>query len=134
MLEKKISSVEGKFKKSFKVLKKDVKKNLDNGMYDTMYGLIYPLTKISYYRHYFHIEKSIRITIDYDITYQSYNNKIQFFEDYNKLILEVKSNSPGTVKNLENLIPLRRVRFSKYCSSIENLMAKNHMQRLQPNL
>ena len=109
-------------------------KNFEEGMYDSMYGLTYPLTKISYYRHYFHIKNSIRITIDYDIVYQSYKNKVQYFKDNSNLILEVKSNSPDTVKNLENLIPLRRIRFSKYCSSIENLMAKNHMQRLQPNL
>lgn len=120
-LEIKISSVEGKFKKTYNITKDKFLFFKKNGFYDHTYGLLYPVTKVSYIRHYFEIGNNIRITIDHDMLYESYENNSLTYNDIENLILEVKLNKENFIKDLETIIPFTRLRVSKYCSSIESL-------------
>jgi hypothetical protein len=128
-LEKKITSVEGKFKE---ITEKDVayKENLKhNGIYDSLYGNCYPQVWVSYYRQYFLI-KNERITIDQKIEYQSYKGE-KYYKDNESLIIELKSSKIDFKElfNNHDLLPLYKVRFSKYCNAMNNLINKNEYQR-----
>ncbi len=134
LLELKISSVEGKFKKSEIISKNKVNYYLANGFNDKNYGLCYPMSKVSYDRSYYLINKDLRLTIDKNMQYKSYNNKSFYFKDLDNLILEIKMKSRYSIDALENIIPLYRIRFSKYCTSIDKLFNNNYEQKLRINL
>jgi len=117
MVEKKINSIEGRFKTSEKL--SNFKTFLNNGYFDNEYGLCFPKTLVKYKREYFNLFK-LRVTFDTNIKYCLYskiNKKIKF-EDEDSIIFEVKSN-----QSFENYINenfhLEKIRFSKYCNSIE---------------
>ena len=127
-LEIKISSVEGKFKTS-------IKKNIDeisyiksNGYFDSAYGLCYPTLWVSYLREYFIINDH-RITLDHDIEYESYNFNYNY-KDKEVLILELKSRGKIVNNFFEDLIPIQKIRYSKYCNGIEFLYNNIIYQRL----
>ena len=134
LLELKISSVEGKFKKSEIISKNKVNYYLANGFNDKNYGLCYPMSKVSYDRSYYLINKDLRLTIDKNMQYKSYNNKSFYFKDLDNLILEIKMKNRYSIDALENIIPLYRIRFSKYCTSIDKLFNNNYEQKLRINL
>lgn len=132
--EIKISSVEGKFKKSEMISKKNVNYYLSNGFNDKNYGLCYPMSKVSYDRNYYLINKNLRLTIDKNMQYTSYKNKSFYFKDLENIILEIKMKNRYSNDALENIIPLNRIRYSKYCTSIDKLFNKNYEQKLRINL
>ena len=86
---------------------------------------IKPIVKTSYMRSYFYSEKYGRITIDEDIIFEKASWKIfkknfLFYNpvNINKIVIEHKIE-----KNYKNfdLIPLTKIRFSKYCEAIKSL-------------
>ena len=94
-----------------------------------MYGNCYPQVWVSYYRQYFLI-KNERITIDQKIEQQSYKGE-KYYKDNESLIIELKSSKIDFKElfNNHDLLPLYRVRFSKYCNAMNNLINKNEYQR-----
>ncbi len=120
-LEKKISSVEGKFKSSRKINGSE-KNQIDiSGIYDSQYGICNNVINVSYVREYF-IIFDVRVTIDYDIKYESYFDS-RFFLDKNILIVELKSNNNiiNVLERISGFFPLQRERYSKYCKGIDAL-------------
>lgn len=127
-LEKKISSVEGKFKET---IEKDInyKNYIEyNGIYDVVYGNCYPQVWVSYYREYFLINNE-RITLDQKIKYESYKSA-KSYKDIESLILELKGTNLNFNELFDDLVPIYRIRFSKYCNAINNLFNKNEYQRI----
>jgi len=114
-LEKKISSVEGRFKTSSEL------KNLNffqRGIKDKNYGLCSPISIVNYKRSYFSLDK-IRITIDENITYQKFNLKRIFTESL--VVVELKYPYKFHNDLVEFNFPFEKIRFSKYCNSIEKI-------------
>lgn len=128
--ETKITSSEGKFKKSNFYNKDNFLKYLEDGIVDNSYGLIEKKIIISYSREYFVLENT-RLTLDYNINYSNINETNNFF-DNESLILEIKANNNvvAVQEKLKNILPLRRERFSKYCEGINKLFNKSSSQRL----
>lgn len=94
----------------------------DTGYLDDLYGVCMPKTIVSYKRTYFKLGFE-RLTFDEDITYAKYNknlNNLTFVSDP-KIILEVKSNNFVNIDEIEQNIPFKTTRFSKYCESVEKL-------------
>ena len=74
-LEKKISSVEGRFKKTKKINELDFNEFCKHGIYDNEYGSCLPKIWVQYYREYFQLYNQ-RITIDYKLEYKDFNSKV----------------------------------------------------------
>tara|TARA_B100000700_G_scaffold256844_1_gene290291 strand:- start:228 stop:728 length:501 start_codon:yes stop_codon:yes gene_type:complete len=79
LLEKKISSSEGRYKISL------AKKNIDMynkiGIFDNQYGICKPTIKVSYLREYYSF-KDYRITFDQNISYKKLNSRKEFKDNY----------------------------------------------------
>ena len=121
--EKKISSVEGRFKTSQQINKEEYDRKILNGYLDSQYGLVKPLIIISYTRMYFQYNK-LRITIDSDIEFCEFvNTKKNFKSDKN--VIETKSLNLNDRDLINILIPFEKKRFSKYTEGIESLNLLN---------
>ena len=131
-LEKKITSVEGKFKTSNKISNQEQLYYLKNDFFDSTYGSCYPTIEVGYVREYYSI-KDIRVTIDYDITYSSVKY-CKTIKDTENLILELKSKSINNSDFFLQTIPMNRIRFSKYCMGINVLGEKLDQTRYQLNI
>ncbi len=118
LFETKISSVEGRFKKNFKILLNEYNKYLKWGIFDKDYGQCKPILNIIYDREYF-IKEDVRITIDTNIRYSSYKSKV-FSNDIN-IVVELKTNRNKDIDILFKEFPFQEIRFSKYCNGIEHL-------------
>lgn len=127
LFEIKITSNEGKFKKSLKIDELNFSKKVKDGVFDTSYGFCRPVIEVGYIREYFKIGE-LRLTLDYQIKYKSYNGNSSIY-DNESLILEIKTNNLNTIDEQYKLIPMQRNRFSKYCQGIENIFGKTHFQR-----
>ena len=116
--EKKISSIEGRFKttESLKNLNSfdDI---LTHNPFDNQYGLLLPSLKVSYERTYFSMN-GLRITFDKDINYNNLrlNNLINHKDP--ERVIEIKV--PTEISNdfIERLMPHPGARFSKYSRGI----------------
>jgi len=111
--EKKISSVEGRFKTSKKISKKSFNKIMNFGYLDNNYGICLPKIKIRYHREYHEVLKT-RLTIDTNIIYNEYNKNNIVIKD-NLIVVEIKQNKNANLSKLYNDFPFPRSRFSKYC-------------------
>ena len=118
-LEIKISSTEGRFKKSFKINQKEYYKFIKLGYFDNHYGNCLPKVFISYSRQYFSLF-DCRITIDQSINYKKFNSNLNKIFD-KMYVVEIKSNNIFMKDNLLNFFPFERIRFSKYCRSFAYL-------------
>lgn len=125
--EKKISSVEGKFKTSKNISVTEYKNYLTKGIFDNDYGLCLKNLNVSYIRKYFKIN-NFRITIDKNICFESPDKKKRYLEDKN-LIIEIKGLKPSAKEIFNNELPYQRIRYSKYCIGINLLYGKDHYQR-----
>jgi len=114
-LEIKINSVEGRFKTSEKI--KGHVKLLKKGYYDNEYGLCYPIVQIKYLREYFKIF-GIRITLDTHIKFKSFNQIGNYF-NYERIILEVKTQNTTISNYIDEKFFFEKIRFSKYCNAID---------------
>ena len=131
-LEKKISSVEGKFKTSNRISYQDRLNYLQSDLFDSTYGSCYPTVSVEYIREYYFL-KDIRITIDYDMTYSSVKYK-KIIKDTENLILELKSKSINNYDFFLHTVPINRIRFSKYCTGINLLGEMVEKTRYQLNI
>ena len=115
-LELKISSAEGRYKKT----KPTGNINLFNfKINDIAYGLCFPVICVTYKRIYYSVKK-IRLTIDRNIVYRRVKfGKISSFlqvEPYS--VIEIKYQN-FELDNLIKSFPFHFVRFSKYSRAIE---------------
>ena len=125
--EKKINSVEGKFKISKKITKEKYLNFLKFGIYDEIHGNCYPNLYVEYIREYFAIS-NIRITLDQSIKYKSFlNNKT--IKKVDKMILEYKSKNLNQIDIFDGTIPFQFSRISKYCDAFNELFNLSHLQR-----
>jgi len=125
-LEIKISSVEGRFKKSSKAI--NTSNILKYGYFDQSYGVCNPKLRVSYVREYFSVF-DIRVTIDKNITYSRLNKDssvlIHKKIDPN-IIIELKASHKTSFDKLLKNFPFARSRFSKYSNAVRFLFPQIH--------
>lgn len=110
-LERKISSIEGRFKTSEVVSSEIFDRMMQKGRLDEAYGVVFPSVMISYRRAYFSFG-DVRITFDRDIRY-IFAPGTMIFRDFEEVI-EVKAPAHTPDDYLEKLVPIPSSRFSKY--------------------
>lgn len=118
-LEIKISSIEGRYKSTKKLLNSQLRSININGYFDQDYGLLEKKVSVSYFREYFAFE-GIRITRDTEIFYQDLSTKTNYFNEKDSVI-EIKAPENTPVDFLLKIIPSSRRRFTKYCNAIRSL-------------
>tara|TARA_B100000963_G_C22548668_1_gene635682 strand:+ start:627 stop:1235 length:609 start_codon:yes stop_codon:yes gene_type:complete len=117
-IEKKISSVEGRYKTT-----KQFKKNLSpehllfERFFDDHYGITYPILIVSYIRYYFQFN-SMRVTFDKNITYQYLQSISKRIYKDPERVMEIKIPINCTDDYIERYIPYQTSRFSKYSRGI----------------
>ena len=114
ILENKTSSIEGRFKVSFKLKNSHSNKELlTKNRMDTQYGHIQPTLIVSYERSYFMLN-GMRITFDKNIAYQNlrYANNRKYFDPERVVEVKIPINCPDDF--VEKSIPYPTARFSKY--------------------
>lgn len=116
LLEKKISSVEGRYKISKKISDKLCSNLLLSGIRDKNYGFCKPIIEIVYNRQYYK-KDDLRVTIDTDINYKLYKKSISKKET--QVVVEIKTDYQKDIDEIFKEIPLQEIRFSKYCNGIE---------------
>jgi SPX domain protein involved in polyphosphate accumulation len=127
IVEKKISSIEGRFKTitplgQYKNVMPLVSNNIElnfpvRSFFDEIYGFLIPTLLVSYKRAYFEFKK-IRITFDSKITYKNLRISNQIKIEDTERVMEVKFGIDNGDDLLENLIPYTSSRFSKYSRGI----------------
>ena len=117
--EKKINSVEGKYKISKIIKKNKYIEFLKKGIFDKNYGICKPQVEVNYNREYYKL-RDLRVTIDSEIKYKKFNSNINF-NNNNILICEFKSTDIKNIKNFYNSEIFSKVRISKYCDAVEKL-------------
>lgn len=120
-LEKKTSSVEGRFKSRELITQEKFIELKNTGIYDNQYGLCLPNIIVEYNREYLIIE-DIRFTIDKNIKYISFLNNFQCSEK--RIIVELKCDYNKNIDEIVREFYFQRLRFSKYCNAIEALNLK----------
>ena len=123
LFEKKISSVEGRYKISSALDKSSQAFMNSNGYFDNNYGTLLPVVQISYMREYYSY-KGIRLTMDTDITYRDLNCLSNTFTE-DTGVIELKAQEYTSLDFLISLVHERRRRFSKYCNAIKYLKISN---------
>lgn len=113
-LERKVSSIEGRFKTTKAIAPAEFEAIKRNGSLDRDYGMIFPSVIISYRRSYFDYQ-GLRITFDTDIRYQ-YSGSTRRFRDLEEVV-EVKAPFDVPDTFLETIVPVPASRFSKYARS-----------------
>ena len=92
---------------------------LKRGYYDNRYGLCYPIVEVKYLREYFKIF-GVRITLDTHIKFKSFN-KMKNYNNYEKIILETKTQNTSISNYINDKFIFEKIRFSKYCDAIDNI-------------
>tara|TARA_B100001250_G_scaffold412260_1_gene443011 strand:+ start:1455 stop:2051 length:597 start_codon:yes stop_codon:yes gene_type:complete len=116
--ETKITSEEGRFKKT-KPFEKDISKlNYSLTLNDLSVGIIYPSLIVSYYREYFLFEK-LRITFDSLIRYKNLLSHIPWTERDPECVIEIKTSIEIDDDFIFNVINMPFSRFSKYCRGLQ---------------
>ena len=117
--EIKISSVEGRYKTSNKLIKNI--NNIFNGIFDNQYGMCYPVLNVIYEREYY-IQNKSRVTIDANIKYHKINGKIisKHHTLDHSFVVEDKSKLSKQSYLLE-FFSFENKRFSKYCNGIDKV-------------
>jgi hypothetical protein len=121
-LEIKISSVEGRFKKSNEISDAQCLELIKNGIFDKQYGHCKPKIYVKYLREYY-IIKNTRITYDKNIEYLNVQQRILGKE--NSRVLELKPNKDKNTDELFLDFPFSRIRYSKYCFGINKFQYRN---------
>ena len=114
-LETKISSVEGRFKKSIRFSDKYKEKGLF--LQDSFYGKIFTSIIVNYKREYYKL-KNFRLTFDTKINYK--NSRLKSYVRYNdkETVLEIKTKNLYSNDFIDQFINYPTSRFSKYCRGI----------------
>lgn len=122
-LETKISSIEGRFKKSNQITLSKFEEIKKRGIFDKQYGICKPIVYVNYQREYFQLD-DVRIVVDQQIKYKHFmKDKIE--KDYTSIV-EIKTNFNKNRDDLINDFPFQRIRFSKYCNGYNKLYNQNH--------
>ena len=116
--EKKISGVEGRFKKRNVISNQEFENIKINGVNDNQYGICNPNIFVTYEREYLKLG-DVRITVDKDIFYQEFKKDFKF-KDPN-IIVELKTSADKDLDDLIKLFPFQNIRFSKYCNGIQTI-------------
>lgn len=114
--EKKISGIEGRYKKRNIIKKNEFERFKLRGIFDNQYGICNPLMFVTYEREYFILE-DIRITIDKNILYQQFKKKITFKDP--EIVIELKTSYKKNLDEILKLFPFQNIRFSKYCNGFK---------------
>ena len=118
VMEKKISSVEGRYKtKMILTTISDTEQLLLEHYFDNQYGNVIPSLKISYIRSYFNFN-SMRITFDEQIKYQNVQAGFKRIYTDPERIVEIKIPITCSDDYIEKYIPYATSRFSKYSRGI----------------
>ena len=91
---------------------------ISRGIFDNQYGLCLPKLYVSYNREYLSF-KDVRISIDTNITYRSFDTNFETKD--NRVIAELKTSINKDIDELNKEFPIQRIRFSKYSFGIEKL-------------
>ena len=116
--EKKISGVEGRFKKRNVISNQEFENIKIYGVNDHQYGICNPNIFVTYDREYLKLG-DVRITVDKDIFYQEFKKDFKF-KDPN-IIVELKTSADKDLDDLIKLFPFQNIRFSKYCNGIQTI-------------
>ncbi len=124
VLEKKISSLEGRYKTTRNLIRtKNISSALEYKITDPLYGNLKPSLKIAYKRSYFTLN-TMRITFDTDISYKSLRQRKNIICRDPEEVIEVKVSSKITDDFIQRVIPNQSSRFSKYTRGIN--MVRGH--------
>ena len=115
-IEKKISSIEGRFKTSNPLTEKEFQFFLNKGFFDKDYGLLRPVVKVSYNRAYFTFNK-LRMTFDTSISYAFSSPKVHLNDS--ESVMEIKTSFNCDDDYIHSAIPIPDSRFSKYARSFQ---------------
>ena len=114
ILEKKTSSVEGRFKLSNKLyILKSINQIENHNMIDKNYGYIYPSLKVSYERAYYTF-RDMRVTFDKNINYINLRNAPSILHQDPENVIEIKVQEEFSDDVIEKFMPYSTSRFSKY--------------------
>ncbi len=116
--EIKNSSVEGRFKTREIINSQKSNEVIAKGVFDNQYGLCLPKLYVTYDREYLSF-KDVRISIDTNITYRSYDTNYETKD--NRVIAELKTSINKDLDELNKEFPIQRIRFSKYSFGVEKL-------------
>lgn len=116
-LEKKISSIEGRYKEIKDISKEKYNEYCTFGITDNVYGVIKPKIFVRYIRSYFE-NMYLRVTFDRNISYNQYDKNIISKDHFN--IFEIKSKNNFSI-NSEFIDEFQIRRFSKYCNGVKKL-------------
>ncbi len=117
--EKKITSVEGKYKISEKINEYKLNNYLKNGIIVSDHGIVFPKIYVTYLRYYYVI-KDLKINIDMNIKYRrfKFNDIDSLSINDNDIVLEIKAPMDINFKNIIDTLPFNLRRFSKYSRGI----------------
>ena len=119
-LEKKISSVENRFKISKST--SDTINLLKFGIFDKDYGICKPVMRVSYLREYFKYS-NLRVTIDTNICYKKFNRIVSKpWKKDRRIAVEIKCSSDISLEYIFNKFPFEQIRFSKYTNAVESVL------------
>ena len=118
LLEKKISSPEGRYKSSKKVTLNYCNRIIKNGYFDKSYGVLLPLIYVNYFREYYKLD-NFRITVDEEICYSVFKRKN--IKRDSKSVIEIKFSQNHDENFIINSFPNKLTRFSKYSNGIQLL-------------
>tara|TARA_B100001250_G_C19708398_1_gene748002 strand:- start:46 stop:642 length:597 start_codon:yes stop_codon:yes gene_type:complete len=119
-LEKKISSVENRFKISKST--SDTINLLKFGIFDKDYGICKPVVRVSYLREYFKYS-NLRVTIDTNICYKKFNRIVSKpWKKDRRIAVEIKCSSDISLEYIFNKFPFEQIRFSKYTNAVESVL------------
>ena len=115
--EIKISSVEGRFKKSNKIQNFNRKKLKLYKLFDKNYGDIYPSLIVKYFREYY-MFKELRFTFDSNIQYHDPRSISGRKHLDHENVMEIKTSFSNSDDYIEKIIGIPSSRFSKYCRGL----------------
>lgn len=116
LLETKVSSLEGRFKKSSQILLGGPSQD-KTVLHDPQYGMLYPSLAVTYSRGYYSYQ-GMRLTFDSNITYQNYRPAECLPTLDPEVVMEIKVSINFPDDLVDQLIPHPTARFSKYCRGI----------------
>lgn len=119
--EIKISSIEGRYKKTYFVGNIELSELNQTKIYDRDYGAIYPYIFIKYSREYY-LYKKLRFTFDTNIEYEKIDSDISSKSTDQNCVMEIKASSTINDDYLEKIMFKQTERFSKYCRGIKSFL------------
>ena len=115
-IETKISSIEGRFKKSTPINYTSFE-NFPKKIFDQDYGILKPSLLVSYNREYFKLH-NMRLTFDNSIKYKNYRYSTYTKHIDEECVMEIKVPKYISDDYIQSIIPYTSARFSKYSRGI----------------